>query len=110
MPKSKLQEIGVSTSVDTKLCTTFLGAEHNGLKTFGLDDEEDGTMFDSKYDEIKSSLPNAFIMWLEDTRGRKRSLLRAMKTCMLKPVRTAAGLGVLQINGRATEQKAFVAS
>ena len=86
MSKSKLQKIGVSTSVDTKLCTTFLGAEHNGLRTFGLDDEEDGTMFDSKYDEIKSSLPNAFIMWLEDARGRKRPLLRTVKTCMLKPV------------------------
>ena len=50
-------------------------------------------MFDSKNDEMKSSLPNAFIMWLEDNRGGKQSLLHAMETCMIKTVRTAAGLG-----------------
>ena len=32
-------------------------------------------------------------MWLQETRGRKESLLGTMKTCMLKSVRTATGLG-----------------
>ena len=60
--KKKLHQIGVCTSVATKICTTFLGTEHNGLSTFGLVDEEDGKMFDSIYGEIKRSLSNAFIM------------------------------------------------
>ena len=71
----------MSTSVATNICATFIGAEHNDLRTFGLVDEEDGKMFDSKYNEIKNSLPNAFIIWLEETRGRKQSLLGAMKSC-----------------------------
>ena len=60
--KKKLHKIGMSTSVATNICATFIGAEHNDLRTFGLVDEEDGKMFDSKYNEIKNYLPNAFII------------------------------------------------
>ena len=56
-------------------------------------DCETETDFVTQYVNLKATWPAGFVTWLEGTRGRLRSVPDTMKMCMLKPTRTAAGLG-----------------
>ena len=56
-------------------------------------DAESVSDFKKKYLDLKIKWPLEFVNWLETNKGRTRSLVASLEKCMLKPVRTAAGLG-----------------
>ena len=49
--------------------------------------------FEEEYDRFKRRWPLDVVSWMETKQGRHRSLKDAIRLCMLKDVRTAAGLG-----------------
>jgi len=91
--KRELQREGVSPSEIERITTSLLGKESDGVRTMGLVDHDDDESFTAAYNSLKSTMPETFTQWLETRRGRHRSLLDSMKKCMLRPVRSAAGLG-----------------
>ena len=90
--KMKLTSLNVPEKQQKDIIKKIIGCEFDGRRVKGLVDSEDGE-FDERYEEIKQELPQDFISWLNDTRGRIRPLLATLRKCMLKPVRVAAGLG-----------------
>ena len=48
--------------------------------------------FEVRYQQFKM-WPDEFVSWLETSKGRKLPLIESMKECMIKFVRSAAGLG-----------------
>ena len=91
--KRKLNQIGMEDDRISQICKDFLGSERNEIRIAGLVDQEDVALFELQYDQMKNVLPGEFVDWLETPRGRNRSLVEAMKLCMLRSVRIAAGLG-----------------
>ena len=53
----------------------------------------DVIQFYNKLGNLKLTWPAHFCKWIESEKGRVRSLVATMELCMLKPVRTIAGLG-----------------
>ena len=90
--KRELENI-VSEKESEEIRCQILGKERDGVRTNGLVDLQDGEQFDKSYAEVSKSWPDQFKSWLEKTEGRVRSLKDALKVSMLKPIRTAAGLG-----------------
>jgi len=89
----ELQNEGVSQKEIERIITSLLGKECNGVRTMGLVDNDDDESFIASYNILKLKLPERFVQWLETTKGRYRSLPDTMKRCMLRPIRTSAGLG-----------------
>ena len=90
--KNELQNL-VSDTESERIRKQILGFEFNGTRTNGLVDCENGEEFDLKYEELSRSWPRKFLDWSETNKGKKRSLKDCLKLNMLKPIRTAAGLG-----------------
>ena len=55
-------------------------------------DSENEIEFEARYQQFKM-WPDEFVLWIETSKGRKRPLIESMKKCMIKSVRSAAGLG-----------------
>lgn len=70
----------------------MFGSEYNGVRTNGLVDCEDEE-FVSALKDLKKDLPTPVLSWIESSKGRLRPFSSTIEKCMLKSVRTAAGLG-----------------
>ena len=91
--KRELRREGVDGVETKRICSELFGSESHGIRNMGLVDYDDPRSFDGRYEIIAMKFPSDFVKWLESKVGRARSLTETMKKCMLKPVRTAAGLG-----------------
>ena len=60
----------------------------------GLVDSDSAAEFHSLLENDKLTWPGHFCKWMESGKGRLRSLVKTMEVCMLKSVRTSAGLGL----------------
>ena len=77
----------------TEIVREVLGLEYGGKRLEGLVDSVDVETFEMNYRRLKLTWPEKFIKFLEDRKGKHRTLVDAFKLNMLKPVRIAAGLG-----------------
>ena len=57
-----------------------------------VDSGDSGEFYD-RLKKFKLMWPQYFIDWIETTRGRRRSLVKTLELCMIKALRSAAGLG-----------------
>ena len=73
----------------------IFGCESKGKRIAGLIDAENEKEFDILWEEAKQKWPRRFVGWLNGTKGRMRTFPNMIKKSMLKPVRVAAGLGIV---------------
>ena len=89
----KLKELKVGANKQKEIVGEILGKEYQGKHQKGVVDCQDEEEMEERLANPKAGYPKEFVHWLETETGRLRSLQETMKKCMLKPVRTAAGLG-----------------
>ena len=89
----KLISIKVDDVQRKNILTDILGKEHDGIREMGLVDCETEDEFEQGYVNMEQRWPQEFREWMLTTKGRVRSLKDTLKVCMLKTVRTTAGLG-----------------
>ena len=70
-----------------------MGSEFGGKRVKGLVDCDNETEFEELYVNKEAHWPEQFKEWMVTTKGRHRSMKMTLKFCMLKPTRTAVGLG-----------------
>ncbi|CAB4016779.1 High affinity nerve growth factor receptor [Paramuricea clavata] len=93
MLKQKLLSMKVDETNRKTIISGILGKEYGGTRIMGLVDSETAEEFEQRYVDMEKEWPEGFQSWMQTTRGRARSLKETLKQCMLKPVRTNAGLG-----------------
>ena len=93
MDMKRLLATIVNEQMSQKIRREILGAEYAGKRIKGLVDSDSCEEFDERLVELEESLPEEFKAWMHTEKGRKRSLIDTLKVCMIKGVRTAAGLG-----------------
>lgn len=91
--KQKLLSMKVDETNRKTIISDILGKEYGGTRIMGLVDSETAEEFEQRYVDMEKEWPEEFQSWMQTTRGRVRSLKETLKQCMLKPVRTNAGLG-----------------
>lgn len=89
----KLLSMKVSEQKRKEIVLEILGKEYGGTREMGLVDSETQEEFEQNYIKMASKWPEDFKKWMTTKSGRVRSLKETLKQCMLKDVRTAAGLG-----------------
>ena len=65
----------------------------------GLVDCETAQQFNESYNVLAITWHKEFVKWMETTKFRVRSLKLTTKKCMLRELRVAVVLEILQING-----------
>ena len=90
--KRKLKELNVGEETQKRVIAQILGKEYQGKRYIGLVDTPVDE-FDSKLEILAKSWPTEFKDWFFSKKGRLRSMPDMIKKCMLKELRTAAGLG-----------------
>lgn len=91
--KRELQKTDITEEKQKEIIRTIFGTEFNGKRVNGIVDCESGSDVDEQFKQYESHWPESFVSWLNTTEMRVRSVKDAIKVCMLKQVRTAAGLG-----------------